>query len=149
LCLSFKLAFIDLLHEWRALMVLLLVFEVTLYEVEDAEHSQGKQEKLIGCHLSLLLRGSLMLDPYVVLINDHFNLGHFVEEVAHRCGSDRHQQLIGLAVRVIYLLSHLIVLDNQYLLGCIYLLSCQRSQLVLLPSSDWPFLHILDYINYS
>ena len=130
-------------------MVPLLVFEVALYEVEDGEHSQGKQEKLVGCQLSLLLRGILMLVPYVVLIYDHFHLGHFVEEVAHGCGSDRHQQLIGLAVRVIYLLSHLIVLDNQYLFGCVYLFCCQRSQLVLLPSSDRPFLHIIHYNNYS
>jgi hypothetical protein len=71
-------------------MVPLLVFEVTLYEVEDAEHCQGKQEKLVGCQLSLLLRSIMMLDSYVVLIYDHFHLGHFVEEVAHGCSSDRH-----------------------------------------------------------
>lgn len=147
--LPFKLTLIDLFNVRRALMIPLLVFEMSLYEVENAEYSQGKQDKLVGCQLSLLLLTILMLGSYVVLINDHFDLGHFVEEVAHGCGSDRHQQLIGLAVRVIYFLSDCIVLDNQYLLGCIYLLCCQSCLLLLLLSSDWPFLHILHYINYS
>jgi len=38
-CLPFKLTLIDLFHIWRALMVPLLVFEVTLYKVEDGENS--------------------------------------------------------------------------------------------------------------
>ena len=111
-CLPFKLTLIDLFHIWRALMVPLLVFEVTLYEVENGEHSQGKQEKLVCCQVSLLLRCCMMLDPNVVLIYDHFHLGHFVEKVSHACCSDDHQQHIGLAMTLIYLASHLIVLAN-------------------------------------
>ena len=80
----------------------------------------------------------------VVLIYDVFHLGHFVEEDAERCGSDSHKQLIGLVVTVINLLSHLIVLLNQHLLGCVNLFCGKKSQL-LLNSSDWPFLHILHY----
>ena len=111
-CLPFKLTLIDLFHVWRALMVPLLVFEVTLYEVEDGEHSKGKQEKLVGGQVSLLPRSCMMLDPNVVLIDNHFHLGHIVEEVAHACRSDHHQQHIGLAMTLIYLASHLIVLAN-------------------------------------